>query len=188
MTRISNIAVLCDLEANLGLLPHRELSKKDLLSCVLTLRFVSVFLFRVAQAVGRRTTLVAGIIKQFNQFVTGADVAWQAKIGPGLILYHPNGVVIGPFCSVGHDCSIQQGVTLGGNGSREGGATTSPTVGSRVTIGSGAKVFGAIHVDNDCIIGANAVVNRSSGGTGRLAVGVPARWRDLDTGSGRSRV
>ncbi len=140
----------------------------------LTARYLSVFLFRVAQFVGQRTSLVAGLIKQLNQFLTGADVAWQAQIGPNLVLPHPVGVVVGPYCVVGSGCILQQGVTLGGNGNPGEGAASSPTLGSGVAVGAGARVLGALTVGDNVRIGANAVVTTSMP-SDVLVVGVPAR-------------
>jgi serine O-acetyltransferase len=70
---------------------------------------------------------------------------------------------------IGEYCTIYHGVTLGDRGGW-GGA---PHVGNNVLIGAGAKLLGDIVIGDDCVIGANAVVNISVP-SGHVAVGVPA--------------
>jgi serine O-acetyltransferase len=94
-------------------------------------------------------------------------------------------VVIGETTVVGEDCTIYQGVTLGGTSTRPG--KRHPTLGDRVVVGAGAKVLGAIAVGDDARIGANAVVVRDVP-PGTVVVGVPgqivARTSTLEAGHG----
>ena len=167
-------SVFVDLAANRGVYANSTLD--GIARTIATARFTAVFLHRCASRAGARSSALAGLIKQFNQFLTGADIAWQADIRPGLILFHPNGVVIGPYCKIGASCSLQQGVTIGGGGGSEGGEESSPIVGDHVMFGAGAKVFGLITIGEGARIGANAVVV-SSIPAGKTAIGVPATWR-----------
>ena len=165
-----------DLEANLAVTESDWPETKRVMAIVrtcLTARFVSVFLFRLSQLVGERTGFAGSLVKQFNQFATGADLAWQATVGSGLVLPHPVGVVVGPYCTVGSGCLLQQGVTLGGNGNPGEGAQSSPTLEDAVIVGAGAKVLGSLTVGVESRIGANAVVTRSIPPR-TFAVGVPA--------------
>lgn len=135
-------------------------------------RHMSVTLFRCSQILGRKFPAAGLLVKQWNHLLTGADLAWQADVGVGLILHHPTGVVWGPGVKIGADCRVQQGVTIGGRGgSNDDG---SPVVGDRVVLGAGSRILGAIQVGDDCIIGANAVVVRDVA-AGSTAVGVPAK-------------
>jgi serine O-acetyltransferase len=144
------------------------------LARALTVSSLAVILFRLSQRAGTLHPLLGHLTKQINHVITGADLAWQATAGPGLRLFHPTGVVIGPFVTMGSECSLQQGVTLGGMGGETRRSDDSPTVGSRVAIGSGAKIFGAVTIGDDARIGANAVVLQSIP-AGATAIGVPAR-------------
>jgi serine O-acetyltransferase len=146
-----------------------------------TVKGLAVVLYRAAHHLGRRVPLLGHVLKQLNHVVTGADIAWQACIGPGLILYHPTGVVIGPHVRIGARLRVQQGVTIGGDGGRAAGLGSSPTIGDDVQIGAGAKMFGPISVGDGALIGANSVVVNSVP-AGRTAVGVPARLMDLARG------
>ena len=107
---------------------------------------------------------------RFWSVVTGAEVPLRARIGGGLLLPHPNGVVIHPDVRIGPNCLIFQQVTLGAGGSKPG----VPTVGGHVDIGAGAKVLGGVVLADHSRVGANAVVlcDVPQGGT---VVGIPAR-------------
>jgi serine O-acetyltransferase len=102
--------------------------------------------------------------------VTGADIPLNARLGGGLLLPHPNGIVIHPDAVVGPNCLLFQQVTLG-TGGRIPGA---PRLGGHVDVGAGAKILGGVTVGDHARIGANAVVLDDVPG-GALAVGVPAR-------------
>lgn len=106
---------------------------------------------------------------RFWSAVTGADIPLNVSIGGGLLLPHPNGVVIHPDVKIGPNCLIFQQVTLGSNGS-----SGTPMVGGHVDIGAGAKVIGAITLGDHCRVGANAVVTRDVL-PGTTVAGIPAR-------------
>lgn len=101
--------------------------------------------------------------------VTGADIPLNSRLGGGLLLPHPNGIVIHPQAEVGPNCLIFQQVTLG-----VGGRPGTPKIGGHVDIGAGAKILGGVVVGDHARIGANAVVLDDIP-TGATAVGIPAR-------------
>ena len=105
---------------------------------------------------------------RFWSVVTGADIPLNAQLGGGLLLPHPNGVVIHPDARIGPNCLIFQQVTIG---ARRGGF---PSIGGHVDIGAGAKVIGPITVGDHAVIGANAVVTRDVV-PGSVVAGIPAR-------------
>ncbi len=88
--------------------------------------------------------------------LTGIEIHPAATIGEGLFIDHGMGVVIGETAEIGSNVTLYQGVTLGGTGFDAG--KRHPTVGDDVTVGSGAKLLGPIHVGNRAKIGANSVV------------------------------
>lgn len=108
----------------------------------------------------------------FWSVVTGADIPLGCTIGGGLLLPHPNGVVIHADVQIGPNCLIFQQVTIGAL--RAGGV---PRLGGHVDVGAGAKILGAIRIGDDSLVGANAVVliDVPAGGT---AVGIPAALID----------
>ena len=89
---------------------------------------------------------------RFWSVVTGADIPLGCRIGGGLVLPHPNGVVIHPGAEIGPNCMFFQQVTVG---VARGGV---PTIGGHVDLGAGAKVLGPIHVGSHARIGAHTLV------------------------------
>ena len=112
---------------------------------------------------------VAILLHRFWSVVSGADIPLNSRIGGGLLLPHPNGVVVHPHASIGPNCLFFQQVTVGSD--QHGNI---PMIGGHVDIGAGAKVIGGVRIGDHVCIGANAVVlcdvpDRC------VAVGVPAR-------------
>jgi len=101
--------------------------------------------------------------------VTGADIPLNVRLGGGLLIPHPNGIVIHPDATIGPNCLIFQQVTIG---TRAGGPP--PAIGGHVDIGAGAKIIGPVVIGDHAKIGANAVVLVDVP-PGRTAAGVPAR-------------
>lgn len=140
-----------------------------------TVRFLAVILLRVAQAAGGRVQTVGSLVKQANHVVTGCDAAYQAEVGPGLVLYHPTGVVIGPACRIGARATIMQGVTIGSDAVVVNNEVAgSPVIGDDAFIGPGAAVFGSVALGDRVQVGANSVVT-SSFGSDVVVAGAPAR-------------
>ncbi len=115
---------------------------------------------------------LARLISQINRFFTGIEIHPGAKIGKGLVIDHGMGVVIGETTVIGDNCTIYQGVTLGGTGKDKG--KRHPTIGNNVLIGAGAKVLGPFTVSDNSKIAANAVVLTEIP-ENSTCVGVPAR-------------
>jgi serine O-acetyltransferase len=105
---------------------------------------------------------------RFWSVVTGAEIDLNSTIGGGLLLPHPNGIVIHPAAVIGPNCMIFQQVTIGTTA--RGGY---PVIGGHVDIGAGARILGPVTIGDHAVIGANAVVLCDVPAYGR-AVGIPA--------------
>ncbi len=103
---------------------------------------------------------------------TGIEIHPGATIGRRLFIDHGTGVVIGETTIIGDDCTLYQGVTLGGTGKDTG--KRHPTLGNHVMVGAGAKVLGPIEIHDNARIAAGAVVLTEIP-ENATAVGVPAR-------------
>ena len=127
-----------------------------------TPRVAPVFLCRLAHQFYRwRLGPVAKILSLINFVIFGIEIAVRCPIGPGLLLPHTQGTVIGAR-KIGANATIFQGVTLGAKEMDfEFHADRRPELGDDVTVGSGAKVLGGIVVGNGARIGANTVVSES---------------------------
>ena len=112
-------------------------------------------------------------ISHIARGLTGIEIHPGATIGRRVFIDHGFGVVIGETAEIGDDCTIYQGVTLGGT-SLSKGAKRHPTLGRGAIIGAGAKVLGAFTVGEGAKVGSNAVVVKEVP-PGATAVGNPAR-------------
>ena len=111
---------------------------------------------------------IATLRHRFWSVVTGADIPLNCKIAGGLLIPHPNGIVIHPDAEIGPNCLLFQQVTIG---NARGGV---PRLGGHVDVGAGAKIIGPVTIGNHANIGANAVVTKDVP-TGATAVGIPAK-------------
>ncbi len=119
-----------------------------------------------------RMVFLARLISQIARFLTLIEIHPGAELGHGILIDHGCGVVIGETTVVGDNCTIYQGVTLGGVGLNKG--KRHPTLGNNVTVGAGAKILGAFEVGDNCTIAANAVLLKPLEND-TTAVGIPAR-------------
>ncbi len=116
-------------------------------------------------------SLIYKILRTFSQIITGIELPCETRVGRRLRIDHFGGIIISGDAVIGDDVVLRHGVTIGLRNTNVRGA---PTIGNRVDIGAGAKLLGPIHVGDDAIIGANAVVLQDVP-AGALAVGIPAR-------------
>jgi serine O-acetyltransferase len=116
---------------------------------------------------------IARLLSMLSRWVTGIEIHPGAKIGRRVFLDHGLGIVIGETTEIGDDCTIYQGVTLGGT-SLYKGVKRHPTLGNGVVISAGAKVLGGFTVGDGARVGSNAVVLKEIP-AGATAVGIPAR-------------
>lgn len=135
--------------------------------------FHAVLAYRVAHILHTHGhVLGARVISQGAKILTGIEIHPGAKIGKGLFIDHGSGVVIGETAEIGDNCTLYQGVTLGGTGKDVG--KRHPTLGNNVMIGAGAKVLGPFKIGDNSKIAANAVV-LSEVPPDSTAVGIPAK-------------
>jgi len=133
----------------------------------------SIRAYQRAAAPGLVNAMRRWVAKQRHRFwslVTGADVPLNSQIAGGLLLPHPNGVVVTPEAVIGPNCLLFQQVTLGTREQIAG----APILHGHVDVGAGAKILGRVTIGAHAVIGANAVV-LCDVPRGAIAVGIPAR-------------
>ena len=114
----------------------------------------------------------ARAVSQAARAITGIEIHPGATIGKGFFIDHGAGVVIGETAEIGDNCTLYQGVTLGGTGKDTG--KRHPTLGNGVMVGAGAKVLGPFTIGDNAKIAAGAVVLEAIP-EDCTAVGIPAR-------------
>jgi serine O-acetyltransferase len=100
----------------------------------------------------------------------GSEIAISAKVGRGLYVPHPWGIVVG-LCEIGDDVTILQNVTIGKKSLSEAGV---PNIGDGVYLAAGAVIVGHVKIGDHSSVGANSVVLQDVP-PNSVAVGVPAR-------------
>ena len=136
--------------------------------------FHALRLHRVAHGLwvnGWKST--ARFVSHIGRVTTGIEIHPGAIIGRRVFFDHGMGIVIGETAEIGDDCTIYQGVTLGGT-SLGRGAKRHPTLERGVIISAGAKVLGGFTIGEGARVGANAVLLKPVP-AGATAVGIPAR-------------
>ncbi|MBR6676217.1 MAG: serine O-acetyltransferase [Clostridia bacterium] len=119
--------------------------------------FHAIMAYRIANKLYRTEHFTsARFVSQSARFLTGIEIHPGATIGKGLFIDHGSGVVIGETAIIGDNCTLYQGVTLGGTGKDTG--KRHPTLGDNVMVGAGAKVLGNFTVGSGAKIAAGAVV------------------------------
>ncbi len=111
-------------------------------------------------------------ISQRSARKTRIEIHPGAQIGKGLFIDHGTGVVIGETTIIGDNCTLYQGVTLGGTGKEQG--KRHPTLGNNVLVGAGAKVLGSFKIGDNCRIAAGSVVLQEVPANCTV-VGIPGR-------------
>ena len=125
-------------------------------------------------------------ISHLGRFFTGIEIHPGATIGHRVFIDHGMGVVVGETAEIGDECTIYQGVTLGGT-SLTKGAKRHPTLGRGVIVGANSQVLGGFTVGDGARIGSGAVVVKPVP-PGATAVGNPARIIAADADAQREAV
>ena len=148
-------------------------AKSDLEILLLYSGVHAILAYRVAHKLYlSKHYFAARAISQWARHKTGIEIHPGATIGKGLFIDHGMGVVIGETTEIGDNCTLYQGVTLGGTGKDVG--KRHPTLGNNVLVGAGAKVLGPFKIEDNSKIAANAVVLKEVP-ENSTAVGIPAR-------------
>lgn len=149
----------------------------------------AIWLHRLSHWLWRRgyapIRLLARFLSTLTRGLTGVEIHPGARVGRRVFIDHGHGVVIGETAEVQDDCTIYQGVTLGGT-SLVKGEKRHPTLEPGVVVGAGAKVLGPFRVGAGAKIGSNAVVVKAVP-PGVTVVGIPARVVNEDQADSLTR-
>ena len=147
-------------------------SRLEIVTCYPGLH--AIWVHRLANRLWRsRLYWLGRFVSHLGRLLTGIEIHPGAVIGRRVFIDHGYGVVIGETAEVGDDCTIYQGVTLGGTRLYKG-QKRHPTLGAGVVVGAGAQILGGFLVGDNARIGSNAVVVKPVPANA-TAVGNPAR-------------
>ncbi|QIH33421.1 serine acetyltransferase [Sphingobacterium sp. DR205] len=93
---------------------------------------------------------------------TMIEIHPQAKIGHSFVIDHGVNTLIGATCEIGNNCTFLNNIVLGSKKiTYNENKKRHPTIGDNVHISSGAKIFGAICIGNNVIIGPDCVITEN---------------------------
>jgi serine O-acetyltransferase len=148
-------------ESEIGLWQQIKEDRRANHFSVLRPGFQALVMYRLgrwaARSPRRRPALwVARAMHVFVRNIYGIELYWTATIGRRFVIAHQGAIVIHRYCTIGNDCTIRQGATIGAadHWDRNGG----PRLGNNVDIGAGAMILGNIRIGSNVRIGPNAVV------------------------------
>ena len=172
-------ALLASLRADARFLTRAQPSRmKKWVTAVLNRGMQALVLYRVSHALWRRRIPVLPLLlTRLCQHLYAVDIAFEAELGPGIVIVHGFGLVIGNQTRIEGQCILFHGVTFGDRGSEWVGATVPdghPVVEAGCMFGAGAKVLGPLRIGTNCVVGANAVVLRDVP-PNSIVAGVPGR-------------
>lgn len=115
---------------------------------------------------------IARLLHRHYTFRFGIDIPCTTRIGPGLYIGHFGAIVVSGRSTIGRNCNLSQGVTVGAvfRGPRAG----APVIGDNVYLGPGCKIVGKVTIGNNAAVGANCVVTRDVSDNA-VVVGIPGR-------------
>jgi len=137
-------------------------------SICLVRTFRPVFTMRLCRALNQgswvRRKALGTVARIFHRIATNAaamDLPWETNVGPGFCITHGWGVVISPRATIGANCTVMHGVTIGAkdNIGQNGERTTEyPVIEDEVFIGPHAVIVGGIRVGRGARIAAGTIV------------------------------
>lgn len=108
------------------------------------------------------------------EWILGIELPLLTQVGPGLTLYHGQGLVINVMTRIGRNCTLRHNTTIGNKVREDGTFTPSPVIGNDVEVGANVVIIGEVTIGDDAVIGAGSVVVHDVP-QGGVAVGNPAR-------------
>ena len=137
--------------------------------------FQAVLLYRLSNWFFKKGCIyTAWAVARLNVFLTGAEIEFNAEIGPGFFIAHPVGIVIGRGSVVGMRATIFQGACLTVRSWRPEEIRSFPRLGNDCVLFAHSMVMGGVSLGDECVIAAHSVVGEDMP-AGSLAVGSPAR-------------
>lgn len=112
--------------------------------------------------------------KVIIEWVLGVEIPAKTRIGPGLTIYHGQGLVVNDGSVIGKNVILRHCTTIGNKIDQNGTPSACPIIGDNVEIGSNVTIIGPIRIGNNARIGAGSVIVKDVPAD-TTAIGNPAR-------------
>lgn len=124
--------------------------------------FRAILLYRLGRIFYlRKIPIIPGLCQRLMHHLSHCWISVRSDIGPGFLIAHVGGIIIGGSTIIGKNCDIRQNVTFGGNFNKiSHDNRRQPKLGDNISIGAGAVIVGPVIIGSNSIIGANSVVTR----------------------------
>lgn len=117
----------------------------------------------------KKIPFLPGFIQRIIRIIYSCELPPSVRIGKNSFFVHNGlGCVIHQDTVIGDNCRIYQNVSIAGRNGRG-----VPVIKNNVYIGCGASILGGVILEDNCMVGANAVVIHDVP-VGSTVVGVPA--------------
>jgi len=121
--------------------------------------FQAVLLYRISHWFFSKGWIYAAwSLTRMNLALTGAEIEFNAQIGPSMFIAHPVGIVIGRGTTIGSGVTLFQGVSFGVDSWDPDSITKFPKVGNNCIFFANSMILGDITIGDNCIVGAHTVV------------------------------
>jgi serine O-acetyltransferase len=159
-----------DFKADLARYPRRPFFNEQSIWAILIYRYGRRALSRKPGFARNILLFALRVMCIVVETITGIGLSLEARIGPGLRIYHFGNIFVHPSAVIGRNCTLRQGVTIG-NTTANGPA---PTIDDDVEFGAYAQVLGNVHIASGAKIGPMSLVIADVP-AGATVLGIPAR-------------
>jgi serine O-acetyltransferase len=171
------MGIINKIKMDLKLVAQREKTDLSLIFCLRMFLITGGFQYVLCRRIQEGLILIPIIGRParrifwwMTNMIFGSEIAIGAKVGGGLYIPHPYGIVAG-VCEIGENVTLLQNVTIGvKNGSDAGIAV----IGDNAFLSAGCVILGDVKIGKGATIGANSVV-LSDVPDDAIAIGVPAK-------------
>ena len=101
------------------------------------------------------------LMSRLIRHLYAAEIHWDARLHPGIMLVHGNGLVISHGAEVKPGCILFQGVTLGESIDAVTRLVGAPCIEENVHIGPNSVLLGSVHIGEGTKIMANVTLLQS---------------------------